>query len=141
MHLDDLILVSVDDHLVEPADLFETHLDAKWRDRAPKIVHTDDGSDVWKFGDVIVPNVGLNAVAGRPKEEYGVDPAPDPGRARVLDPGGARGLRHARRRQPQQGDRHRPRGESAHRRAAPARPHEEAGRQLAAGSGALGAGG
>jgi hypothetical protein len=74
MHLDDLILVSVDDHLVEPADLFETHLDKKWRDRAPKVVHTDDGSDVWAFGDVIVPNVGLNAVAGRPKEEYGVDP-------------------------------------------------------------------
>jgi len=74
MHLDDLILVSVDDHLVEPADLFETHLDSKWRNDAPKIVHTDDGSDVWAFGDVIVPNVGLNAVAGRPKEEYGVDP-------------------------------------------------------------------
>jgi predicted TIM-barrel fold metal-dependent hydrolase len=74
MHLDDLILVSVDDHLVEPADLFETHLDQKWRGRAPKIVHTDDGSDVWAFGDQIVPNVGLNAVAGRPKEEYGVDP-------------------------------------------------------------------
>jgi len=74
MHLDDLILVSVDDHLVEPADLFENHLDKKWQDRAPRIVHTDDGSDVWAFGAVIVPNVGLNAVAGRPKEEYGVDP-------------------------------------------------------------------
>ena len=75
MHLDDLILVSVDDHLVEPADLFETHLaDEVARTARPKIVHTDDGSDVWVFGDAVVPNVGLNAVAGRPKEEYGVDP-------------------------------------------------------------------
>ena len=29
MHVDDLILVSVDDHLVEPADLFKGHLPAK----------------------------------------------------------------------------------------------------------------
>lgn len=74
MHVDDLVLVSVDDHLVEPPDLFDKHLPAKYRDRAPRVVHTDDGDDVWVFGDAVVPNVGLNAVAGRPKEEYGVDP-------------------------------------------------------------------
>ena len=33
-----------------------------------------DGSDVWVFNDAVIPNVGLNAVAGRPKEEYGVEP-------------------------------------------------------------------
>ena len=47
MHVDDLILVSVDDHLVEPPDLFKGHLPAKYADRAPKIIRTDDGSDVW----------------------------------------------------------------------------------------------
>ncbi len=74
MHVDDLILISVDDHLVEPPDLFDKHLPAKYRDRAPRVVHTDAGDDVWVFGDAVIPNVGLNAVAGRPKEEYGVDP-------------------------------------------------------------------
>lgn len=74
MHVDDLILISVDDHLVEPADLFHKHLPAKYQDRAPRVEHTESGDDVWVFGDVVIPNTGLNAVAGRPKEEYGVDP-------------------------------------------------------------------
>ena len=34
MHLDDLILVSVDDHLVEPPDLFESHLAGEVRGTA-----------------------------------------------------------------------------------------------------------
>jgi predicted TIM-barrel fold metal-dependent hydrolase len=37
-------------------------------------VHTEAGDDVWVFGDTVIPNVGLNAVAGRPKDEYGVEP-------------------------------------------------------------------
>ena len=40
-----MILVSVDDHLVEPPDVFEHHLPAKWRDRAPRVVRTSDGSE------------------------------------------------------------------------------------------------
>jgi len=34
----ELILVSVDDHVVEPPDVFNRHLAAQWRDRAPKMV-------------------------------------------------------------------------------------------------------
>ena len=30
--------------------------------------------DTWQFRDVVIPNVALNAVAGRPKEEYGLEP-------------------------------------------------------------------
>src|SRR3954454_8509321 len=67
-------MVSVDDQLVEPADMFEATIPAKWRDRAPKIIRQPDGSDVWSFEGSMIPNVGLNAVAGRPKEEYGVEP-------------------------------------------------------------------
>jgi len=75
MHADDLIIVSVDDHVVEPPDLFERHLPEKYRDIAPHVVHKDNGDDVWQFLDIEVPNIGLNAVAGRPPEEYGIDPA------------------------------------------------------------------
>jgi predicted TIM-barrel fold metal-dependent hydrolase len=74
MHADDLVLISVDDHLVEPPDMFEGHTPAKWADRFPKVVHTSNGDDVWVFEDVVIPNIGLNAVAGRPKEEYGIEP-------------------------------------------------------------------
>ena len=74
MHADDLILISVDDHLVEPPTMFDAHLDARWKDRAPKVVRDDAGSDVWTFDGTVIPNIGLNAVAGRPKSEYGVEP-------------------------------------------------------------------
>jgi len=74
MHIDDLILISVDDHVIEPPDLFDAHLPDDLKDRAPKIVRRADGSDVWRFGDVEVPNLALNAVAGRPPEEYNFEP-------------------------------------------------------------------
>jgi predicted TIM-barrel fold metal-dependent hydrolase len=74
MRSDDLILVSVDDHVVEPPDLFRRHVPARWRDRAPRVVHKRDGSDVWVYEGAQLPNIGLNAVAGRPPAEYGVEP-------------------------------------------------------------------
>ena len=74
MNADDLILISVDDHLVEPPTMFDAHIPAAYRDRAPRIHRTSDGSDVWKFNGATIPNIGLNAVAGRPKEEYGIEP-------------------------------------------------------------------
>jgi predicted TIM-barrel fold metal-dependent hydrolase len=70
----DMILVSVDDHLVEPPTMFEGRVPAKYADEAPKVVRTDDGADVWVFNGAVIPNIGLNAVAGRPREEYGIEP-------------------------------------------------------------------
>jgi len=72
--VDDLILISVDDHLIEPPDLFVNHLDAKYLDRAPKLTRNDEGNDVWVFGKVVIETAALNAVAGRPREEYGLEP-------------------------------------------------------------------
>ncbi|MFF0094935.1 amidohydrolase family protein [Streptomyces canus] len=74
MHRDDMILISVDDHIIEPPDMFVNHLPKKYRDDAPRLVHRDDGTDVWTFRDTVIPNAALNAVAGRPKEEYGMEP-------------------------------------------------------------------
>ncbi|WP_095176453.1 amidohydrolase family protein [Mycolicibacterium thermoresistibile] len=74
MQKDDMILISVDDHTVEPPDMFRNHLPRKYLDDAPRLVHNPDGSDTWQFRDVVIPNVALNAVAGRPKEEYGLEP-------------------------------------------------------------------
>jgi predicted TIM-barrel fold metal-dependent hydrolase len=74
MRAEDLVLVSVDDHLVEPPDLFDGHLPGHWADRAPRVERTSAGADVWRFEGATIPNIGLNAVAGRPKEEYGIEP-------------------------------------------------------------------
>jgi hypothetical protein len=74
MRIEDMILISVDDHVVEPPDVFEHHLPAKYKDIAPHIEHMPDGTDKWHFCGLEIPNVGLNAVAGRPPEEYGIDP-------------------------------------------------------------------
>jgi len=74
MKANDMILVSVDDHLVEPPTLFEGRVPARFADQAPKVVTDDSGADVWVFNGAVIPNIGLNAVAGRPKEEYGIEP-------------------------------------------------------------------
>jgi predicted TIM-barrel fold metal-dependent hydrolase len=74
MRLEDMVLVSVDDHAVEPPDLFEGRLAAKHAEVAPKLVRKDTGIDVWQFMGAELPNIGLNAVAGRPPEEYAMDP-------------------------------------------------------------------
>jgi predicted TIM-barrel fold metal-dependent hydrolase len=70
----DLILVSVDDHVVEPPGMFDHHLPAKYRDVAPRVVTTEAGDDVWLYEGQELPNIGLNAVSGRPPEEYGIEP-------------------------------------------------------------------
>ena len=74
MNKDDMILISVDDHIVEPPNMFKNHLPKKYIDDAPQLVHNPDGSDTWQFRDIVIPNVALNAVAGRPQEEYGLEP-------------------------------------------------------------------
>jgi len=73
MRLEDMILVSVDDHVVEPPDMFDRHLAPEWKPRAPKVVRRGN-ADMWTFEGMPIPNIGLNAVIGRKPEEYGVEP-------------------------------------------------------------------
>lgn len=73
MNINDLILISVDDHLIEPPDLFTQFIDAPFKSRAPRIQSKKD-RDFWTFEGKVYPSIGLNAVAGRPLEEYGMEP-------------------------------------------------------------------
>src|SRR4029077_16721547 len=43
-------------------------------DRAPRVVERDDGSEAWVFEGQELPNVGFNAVVGRPVTEYSFEP-------------------------------------------------------------------
>src|SRR4051794_2446838 len=49
MQMDDMILVSIDDHMIEPPDLFENHVPDKWKDDMPKVVQNENGVDEWVF--------------------------------------------------------------------------------------------
>lgn len=74
MQIDDMILISVDDHVVEPPTVFDNHLAQKYKDRAPRSIRKPNGAEMWVFGDRQLPNIGLNAVVGRTPEEYGMEP-------------------------------------------------------------------
>jgi predicted TIM-barrel fold metal-dependent hydrolase len=70
---DSLILISVDDHIAEPADMFDAHVPAKFKDLAPRVVHEEQGTQQWYYGKIRGRNMGLNAVAGKPREMYNFD--------------------------------------------------------------------
>ncbi|MSO78105.1 MAG: amidohydrolase [Acidimicrobiia bacterium] len=74
MRAEDLVLISVDDHICEPADMFEGHVPAKYREHTPRVVDEADGSQQWYYGEVRGRNLGLNAVAGKPREMFNVNP-------------------------------------------------------------------
>ena len=75
MNIDDMVLVSVDDHVVEPPDLFDgpparASTRTSRRSSSPGTTAPTPGSTRARS----CRNVALNAVAGRPPEEYGIEP-------------------------------------------------------------------
>jgi len=67
-------VISVDDHLVEPPDMFVGRLEARFVDRAPRIVEDDQQHQVWEFDGGRFTQVGMNAVAGRRPETVKLEP-------------------------------------------------------------------
>ena len=67
-------VISVDDHVVEPPHMFEGRLPAALADRAPRIVETPEGHQVWEFEGERYTQVGMNAVAGRRPETVRLEP-------------------------------------------------------------------
>jgi predicted TIM-barrel fold metal-dependent hydrolase len=58
-------VISVDDHVVEPPHTFEGRLPGRLVDRAPQVVDTPEGLQIWEFEGERFTQVGMNAVAGR----------------------------------------------------------------------------
>lgn len=67
-------VISVDDHLVEPPDMFEGRMPAHLADRAPKVVESRLGHQLWEFDGQRYTQVGMNAVAGRRPECVTLEP-------------------------------------------------------------------
>ena len=75
MQLDDMILVSIDDHFIEPPDMYKNHVPAKWANDVPKVVRNADGVDEWVFqGQRARTPFGMAATVGWPKEQWGFNP-------------------------------------------------------------------
>ncbi len=62
-------IISADDHVQEPKDMWQQRVPAKLRDRAPKVVKVD-GGDVWMLEGQVVMKMGMNVAAGKKFEEY-----------------------------------------------------------------------
>ncbi len=73
MKPEDMILVSVDDHICEPADMFVRHVPARYRDKAPVVREDENGREQWWYEGKPGRNLGLNAAAGKPREYYNAD--------------------------------------------------------------------
>lgn len=88
-------LLSTDDHVIEHPTVWTDRLPARYQDEGPRIIERMPGEDAltakvagktvtlktsgkptqqWKYEDRVYTNIGLNAVAGRPLDQYGVDP-------------------------------------------------------------------
>lgn len=67
-------IISVDDHLVEPPDMFEGRLPKRLAPFQPRIVEDAQGHQVWEFDGGRYTQVGMNAVAGRHPDTVSVEP-------------------------------------------------------------------
>jgi predicted TIM-barrel fold metal-dependent hydrolase len=65
--------ISVDDHLIEPERLWQERVPQKMRGTAPRIERAD-GQEFWVYEDRQIVTTGLNAVAGKSKEEFSPEP-------------------------------------------------------------------
>ncbi len=67
-------VISADDHIVEPPHVFEGRVPRMFAERAPRIIEKDDGTETWIYDGTELPNVGFNAVVGRPVDEWRMEP-------------------------------------------------------------------
>ncbi len=83
---DDVQLISVDDHVIEHPRVWQDRLAAKFRDRGPRIIEVGPGevdalgmavpagAEVWTYEGRTYNRIALDAVAGKERREYGLDP-------------------------------------------------------------------
>lgn len=70
----DVQVISVDDHVIEHPRVWLDRVPAKFGEAIPRIERLDDGNDWWIYEGKKAGNFALNAVAGKPREEFGLEP-------------------------------------------------------------------
>jgi predicted TIM-barrel fold metal-dependent hydrolase len=74
MQMNNMVMISVDDHISEPPGMYDKHLSGDALASAPQFKTNAAGTNYWEYQGQIWPSIGLNAVVGRPREEYGMEP-------------------------------------------------------------------
>jgi predicted TIM-barrel fold metal-dependent hydrolase len=67
-------IISVDDHVLEPPDLFDGRVAARYKNAMPRIETDDEGVPYWSIDDVWYPITVANGAVGRPVVEWTVAP-------------------------------------------------------------------
>ncbi len=67
------MLFSADDHIVEPPDVWSKRVPKRFLEEAPHVIE-EGGMEYWMVEGKRMPTVGLNAVAGKPEDEWTMDP-------------------------------------------------------------------
>ena len=63
-------ITSVDDHIIEPPDVWTERVPSKYKDICPRVItDPDDGLEYWVYEDTKTMVGGLGASAGRKPEE------------------------------------------------------------------------
>jgi predicted TIM-barrel fold metal-dependent hydrolase len=66
--IEDVQIISVDDHVIEPPNLWVDRASRGDRDGVPHVIE-QDGASIWEYEDVRIPIPGLFVQAGRPEAE------------------------------------------------------------------------
>ena len=74
MNLEDMILVSIDDHMIEPPDMYENHVPEKWADDAPRSSTRTASTSGSSRARRRARPFGMAATVGWPSEEWGFNP-------------------------------------------------------------------
>jgi predicted TIM-barrel fold metal-dependent hydrolase len=62
-------ITSVDDHIIEPPNVWQDRVPAKYKDIAPRVIRDDSGREVWAYEEIRQETGGLGASAGRRPED------------------------------------------------------------------------
>jgi len=80
-------LISVDDHLLEPLNVFEGRVPARYKEDTPTVTYDEDDCPWWIIDDDRVPVLVVNGAVGRPMRQWKPAPARyDEMRPGVWDP-------------------------------------------------------
>ena len=64
MDMNDMVIISVDDHISEPPDMFDKHLSGEDLASAPKLRTSADGTNYWEYqGEGVPDTLTIRAVA------------------------------------------------------------------------------
>jgi predicted TIM-barrel fold metal-dependent hydrolase len=62
-------MISVDDHILEPPNVWQDRVPKQFKDNAPRFVRDDKG-EAWVYAGRRMPTPGLSAVAGKKAEDF-----------------------------------------------------------------------